>query len=470
MKKKSVQILILGLFVSMFLLLSLQGGIIPVAGKKGGTIEITATDDLPVGTPIIVSDPSSSGIALETAIVVDAGETELLTQYDEGIDELVFVLAAEIKAGATASFELTGESSGTSNGQTVKVKMAQGDYDATYDDWLPASQTGTFMNGSSLSKKVTAIGDVIWVDTDWGTLCLAVEADWRQGTWRHVWMKDELYDAVGTLNWNASSDGHFQWAASLFQDADEGWQRGGEWPDTIEFKNVGPVRAVIKTVANSDFKDLQGQSVQNMNATRTYSIYNGLVGIGQHFTLSGDNATQAMTDFTELNELEDALYMKHQMMDGRFGEARANNYTLVLIPGVGEKVARGSGPQEVNKFTDSYFAVYSNVTRQGYVYNWGLFKYKSDIDRFDPGNEIVIHYNFDAFPEDGLNRWYVPFSEPYNTSGSTIADYAEKLNTAWAAEYTTESKAAPAPGFELMFGIVALIGVSLFIRKRLRRN
>lgn len=469
MKKKSVKILLLGLFVILFFTQATQGGIVPVGAKKAGTITVTAVDDLGAGTPIIVNASLlPSGIDLDTAIVVDTDENELPTQYDEGIDELVFVLKTAIAKDEEVAFDLTGESSGTDNGQTVSMKIGQGDYHTTYGSWLPSSQTGTFMNGTTQANMVKAIGDVIWVESDWGVLCLQVEADWRQGTWRHVYLKDEKYDAVGTDKWNASSDWQFQWAASLFQDADEGWQRGSGAPDTIEVKKVGPVRAVIKAIANADYKDLLGQSVKNCNATRTYTIYNNLMGIGQHFTLSGDNATQAMTDFTELNELEEPIRMKHQMMGGRFGEKGATNYTKVFAPGAGEG-ERGV-QVDLSKVTDSYFAVYSNVTKVGFFYNWGSFDYKANLDKLDPGQEVVMNYHFDAFPAEGLNRFYVPIAKAYDADGDTIAEYTAAINDMWTAEYTIKTAGVPAPGFDYLLGIIALLGVSLFIRKQLRRR
>jgi hypothetical protein len=437
-----------------------QVGIVPVTAKKAGTITVTAGDDeLVKGTPIILNASLiPDGITPETAIIVD-GEDELPTQYDEDLNEVVFQLPSAIEADGTATFDIIGETSGSNNGQDASIKIGQGDYAATYDDWLPTWATKGFVNGTTQANMVKAIGDVIWVETDWGVLCLAVEADWRQGTWRHVVMTDANWDAVGTHNWNASSDWQFQWAASLFQDADEGWQHGAP-ADTVAIKEVGPVRAVIQTVANSDYKDLLAQSVQNCNATRTYTIYDGFVGIAQHFTLTGDNATQAMTDFTTLNDLEEPLRMKHQMMDGRFNEVGANNLTKVHVPGLSADVDRGGGAVDMTDATDTYFAIYSDSDKRGYVYNYADM---DNLDKFDPGNEIVMNYAFDAFPEEGLHRFYVPFE----TYTGTFADHAASLNTMWTASYDTEIEAAAAaPGFSLLLSTFVLIGVAFVIRKR----
>ncbi|MFX0210496.1 MAG: hypothetical protein ACFFDT_31240 [Candidatus Hodarchaeota archaeon] len=458
MKKKSIQTLTVGLFVFLFLMYATQIGTVPVAAKKAGTITVTTGDDeLVEGTPIILNASLIEGIEPATAIVMD-GDTELPTQYDEDLNELVFQLPDAIEANGTATFDITGEESGSDNDQTASIKIGQGDYDATYDDWLPTWATTTFMNGTTECNMVKAIGDVIWVETDWGVLCLAVEADWRQGTWRHVVMKDSEWDAVGTHNWNACANWQFQWAASLFQDADEGWQHGAP-ADTVTIKEVGPVRAVIQTVANSDYKDLLAQSVQNCNATRTYTIYDGFVGIAQHFTLTGDNATQAMTDFTALNDLEEPLRMKHQLMDGRFNEMGANNLSTIHVPGKSPDFARGGGAVDMTDATDPYFAVYED-DGHGYVYNYADME---NLEKFDPGNEIVMNYAFDAFPEEGLHRYYIPF----NSYTGSFADHAAALNTMWTAEYGTEFEAAAAaPGFELFLSTVVLIGAAIVIRKR----
>ncbi len=456
MKKKSIQALTVGLFVFLFLMYATQVGIVPVAAKKAGTITVTAgDDDLVEGTPIILNASMiPDGIAKATAIIMDE-DTELPTQFDEDLDELVFQLPADLEADASVTFDIVGEASGSNNGQSASITIGQGDYATTYDDWLPTWATKGFMNGTTQANMVKVIGDVIWVETDWAVLCLAVEADWRQGTWRHVAMKDPKWDAVGTHNWNASSDWQFQWAASLFQDADEGWPRGGGLPDTVEIKEVGPVRAVIKTIANAPFKDNLGQLVQNCNATRTYTMYDGFVGIAQHFTLSGENATQAMTDFTELNDLEEPLRMKHQMMDGTL-------LKKVHVPGITTDFARGGGAVDMSDATDPYFAIYNDTTKFGYVYNYAD---KKNLEAFDPGNEIVMNYKYTKFPEEGLCRFYIPF----DTYTGTFADHAASLNTMWTAEYTYEIEAAAAaPGFTLLFSTIILIGVALVIRKRRR--
>lgn len=206
------------------------------------------------------------------------------------------------------------------------------------------------------------------------------------------------------------------------------------------------------------------------------------MGIGQHFTISGVNAEQAMIDFTELNALEEPLRMKHQLMDGRYGELGANNLTKVHVPGI-SAINRGSGPINMYSATNSYFAIYSDTSKHGYVYNWGPFKYKNNLERLEPGNEIVMKYAFDAMPTD-LKRFYVPFS---SYSGD-IANHAESLNTMWTAEFavtiieyeptTTEETTAttgettepvpsiPTPGFIFITIALSLIGISVRNKRR----
>jgi hypothetical protein len=166
-----------------------------------------------------------------------------------------------------------------------------------------------------------------------------------------------------------------------------------------------------------------------------------------------------MTDFTALNDLEEPLRMKHQMMDGRFNEVGANNLTKVHVPGLTD-LDRGGGAVDMTDATDPYFAIYSDTDKRGYVYNYADMK---NLDKFDPGNEIVMNYAFDKFPEDGLRRFYIPF----DTYTGTFADHAASLNTMWTAEYTTAFEAAAAaPGFELFLSTIVLIGAAIVIRKR----
>lgn len=461
MKKKKLSLLTTILFVFLVLIYATQIGVVPVGAKKAGTLTVTAgTRQLVKGTPIIINASTLPvGIAKET-VIISNGNDELPTQYDKKLNELVFQLPFGLNAKDSFTFNILGEASGDNNGQKATIKIGQGDYDATYKTWLPTWATTTFMNGSTECNMVKDIGNVIWVETDWGVLCLAVEADWRQGTWRHVALKNAQWDAVGTHNWNACSNWQFQWAASLFQDADEGWQHGTP-ADTVKIKKVGPVRTVIRVVANSDYKDLLGQSVSQVNATRTYTIYNGFIGIHQHFTLTGENATQAMIDFTQLNELEEPLRIKHQIMDGRFGEFGANNLTKIHVPGLSTDIERGSGAVDMSDTTHPYFAVYNASDLRGYFYNYADME---NLEKFDPGNEIVMNYVFDAFPENGLKRFFVPF---YDFSG-TITNHASSINAKWTADYTYEIQeaAAASPGFEFLFSTVILIGTVLFLKKR----
>ena len=460
MQKKKIQILSIGLFILVLFVQSPQTGTASVSAWNAVTIVVTAgSDGLAAGTPIIMADSEFSGdFALATAVVMD-GDTELPTQYDADLGELVFQLPAAIAASGEQTFEVEASSSGDTNDQTTTITMTQGDYNETYSDYLPAWSSTLLMNGTALASDVHSIGDVIWVETDWGILCLQVEADWRQGTWKHVILKAENWDAVGGFH-KAATNWRWRWAQALFQDADEGWPRGGGAPDTIEIMTYGPVRAVIRAVANSNFKDNLGQQVQNVNATRTYTIYSGTPGIAQHFTLTGTNATQAMTDFKVLNELDEPLRMKHQLMDSQYNTSGSNNLSTVYVPG-DATYNRGTAVFNLSKLTDPYFAVYNDVSKHGYVYNYGS---TDKITNIDAGNEVVMNYAYDAFPTAGLNRYWTPFS----TFTGTIADHAAAVNNMWVASYTTamEEHAKPAPGFEIVMGTLTLVGIAIFVRKR----
>lgn len=448
-----------------------------IAFSQIATITITAgSDALITGTPIIIDDSKYTGTSsLKTAIIHD-GSTALPTQYDEKLGELVFQLPHAIAASGSKTFKLHTSKTGTSNGQLATINIGQGDYHNTYDAWLPSWATTTFMNSTNVCDMVKAIGDVIWVETDWGILCLVVEAAWRQSTWRHVIMKAAKLDVVGTHNWNACNNWQFQWAASLFQDADEGWQHGAP-ADTVEIKKVGPVRAVIQTIANSDYKDLLAQTVEDCNATRTYFVYSKFPGIHQHFTLTGANAAQAMIDFTDLNDLEEPLRMKHQMMDGRFHEKGANNLTKVHVPGLIANLDRGSGTVDMTDATDPYFAIYSDREKHGYVYNYADME---NLERFEPANEIVMNYAFDALPKEGLNRYFIPFDSYIGD----IRSYTATLNTMWTAGYivdyestssietTTEDNSIEGPSLQtpgFLFITLALILIGISVRNKGRK-
>ncbi|MHA1996081.1 MAG: hypothetical protein ACW97Z_16210 [Candidatus Hodarchaeales archaeon] len=480
MQKRNIQILSIGLFFLLFLMQSPQSGAASVSAYNAATIVVTAgSDALVVGTPIIIAGSEFSGdFALATAVVMD-GATALPTQYDAGLDELVFQLPAAVAASGSKTFEVQADATGSSNGQSATITMGQGDYNETYSDWVPTWYAPYLANGTGHSTRLDSYGDVIWVETDWAVLCLTVEADWRQGTFKHVFMKNADWDAAGGFH-NATT-GNWRWEQSLFQDADEGWPRGGGAPDTIEIKKVGPVRAVIKAIANSNFKDNLGQQVQNVNATRTYTIYNGFAGIAQHFTITGTNATQAMTDFSVLNTLMEPMRMKHQLLDGLYNTLGSNNLTKVFVPGDAtlnnETYTRGTATFNLSAVTDSYFAVYNDSDTRGYVYNWGPFGYLENLTNIDAGNQVVMNYAFDMFPTGGFDRYWTPFS----TFTGDIGVHAAAVNDGWVASYTvaitdhdapttttttTTTTADGGPGFELVLVTLGLVGASVFIRKR----
>ncbi|MHA2224082.1 MAG: hypothetical protein ACXAC8_02685 [Candidatus Hodarchaeales archaeon] len=464
MLKKRYQLFLVGVFIFLFVLQSPQRGTAAEPPFTAATITVTAgSDALVAGTPIVIDSSEFSGnFSLATAVVSVDNTTGLATQYDADLGEFVFQLPSAVAASGTATFFVNATETGTTNDQTA-METDQGDYNTTFAANLP-SWVVTAQSIAANTSMVDAIGDVLWIKADWGTLCLALEADWRQGTFKHVVMENPNWDAVGA-SFNSSSDWQWQWAASLFQDADEGWPRGGGAPDTVKFVTAGPVRTTIQVVANSDWKDNLGQSVQNVNATRTYTIYNDLAGITQHFTLTGANATQAQTNFTTLNAFGEPLGMKHQLMDGRFGEKGANNLTKVLAPG-DMTYDRGSANLNLSKMTDSYLAMYHATEKRGYVYNFGTLD--SNLKQVDAGNEIVMNYAYTAFPAAGLMRYYTPF----NTYTGAIADKAAALNTQWVATYTVaiveheRPQPAPAPGFEFILVTLTIIGASLFVRKK----
>ena len=102
MQKRNIQILSIGLFFLLFLMQSPQSGAASVSAYNAATIVVTAgSDALVVGTPIIIAGSEFSGdFALATAVVMD-GATALPTQYDAGLDELVFQLSAAVAASGS---------------------------------------------------------------------------------------------------------------------------------------------------------------------------------------------------------------------------------------------------------------------------------------------------------------------------------------------------------------------------------
>ncbi len=483
MQKRNIQILSIGLLFLLFLMQSPQSGAASASAYNAATIVVTAgSDALVVGTPIIIAGSDFSGdFALATAVVMD-GATALPTQYDAGLDELVFQLPAALAASGSKTFEVQADATGSSNGQT-SITMTRGDYNETYSDFLPAWSSAYIMNGSALANDVHSIGDVIWVDTDWGVLCLQVEASWRHGTWKHVIMKDNNWDVVsGFLN--ATSDWRWRWETGLFQDADEGWQVGGRGPDTIEIESAGPVRAVIRAVANSPHRDLDQYLVENANATRTYTVYNGIPGITQHFAITGPNATQAHTDWSVLSEVLEPLKMKHQHLDSTSNTLGSNNLTKVYVAGdptPSNETYTRNAVANLTAVTDSYFAVYNDTDTRGYVYNWGPFEYLDNITNLEFANQIVMNYRFDYFPAAGFNRYWIPFSSFTGNIGDHAASLNTNMKSLMEASYTfvitehdppttttttTTTEDGGAPGFELVLATLSLVGASVFIRKR----
>ena len=111
MQKKKLQIVSIGLFVLLFLALSPQTGITSVSAWNAVTIVVTAgSDGLAAGTPIIMADSEfSDDFSLATAVVMD-GDTDLPTQYDADLGELVFQLPTAIAASGEQTFEVEASS------------------------------------------------------------------------------------------------------------------------------------------------------------------------------------------------------------------------------------------------------------------------------------------------------------------------------------------------------------------------
>jgi len=91
--------------------------------KNIADITITAgADGLVAKMPITINadDLSSYSVSLATAIV-KSGSTELPTQYDAELEELVFQLPAAIVASGSATFELWADPIGAKNGQDAST-------------------------------------------------------------------------------------------------------------------------------------------------------------------------------------------------------------------------------------------------------------------------------------------------------------------------------------------------------------
>ena len=474
------------------------------AAYKAAKIVVTAgSDGLVANTPVIIDDSElTDTFSLATAIV-KSGTTELPTQHDEELGELVFQLPSAIAVNGSATFEVYAEETGTSNGQSASIKLGKGRYNETYGDWLPDKFSDTFTDatGKVVQPSETwwgpnSIGEVIWVETDWAIMCLHVGASWRQGSWKHVIMTDadpaKEWDAANAM-YNAS-EGPWKWGTGLFNDVDPGWGSGATVlaNDTVNFVKVGPVRAVMQMVSRVGYSGVVGEVA--INASRTYSVYDGFSGIAQLFNITGAKANEAFVDFKPLN-FDAELTITTQIIDGAYPTWNlvegSNNFTKVYAPGDGVKDRVGGGNFDLTKVNDSYVGVY-NESNYGFALNWGSYSYKQNVTKIDWSEEVVmaIRYSFDYFPRTGLNRLYVPFSGGAVGTGS-VTDYIDSLNARWVAPYTTSvslyeppiyitvhvtddvtvmvttTVTESAPGFVFLTTILVLAAVSvIYYRKR----
>ncbi len=502
MIRKRTIILSLSLFTLLFLMnsmTSLRATPPPLrisAATKVATITVTGgSGGLVANTPIIIdeSEFSAYSISLATAIVKD-GTTELNTQYDSELGELVFQIPNAIAASGTKTFDLYAEATGSTNGQSTTIEVGQGNYSETYDAWLPSSLTdnGWMIDSENVSPNVAAVGNVVWVETDWVILCFQLQAQWRQGSLKHIYMKDEGWD-LQMASFNASQDRQFTWSGWP-SDHNFGWEKeydNGYGLDTATIVKAGPVRAVVRTVSSTGWRSPWGAPYYNLNQTLTWFVYNDYTGWAQHFELTSDNATllnQAFTDFTIFNYGE-PMEWQHKLRDQGFQGGDFNlspgwphNFTHLYTPGqpIGY---RGYGMTKsdfnASKLTESYLGMY-NTSNYGYMYHWGTPV--ENVTQINwSGEEVAIHSKLYAFPEEGLMRYCVPFS---GVSGNAT-EYIDAANDRWTATYTvaiaefvpetttttseetTESTSEGGPGFEFITTILVIATVSvIFYRKR----
>ncbi|MHA2029670.1 MAG: DUF4861 family protein [Candidatus Kariarchaeaceae archaeon] len=125
------------------------------------------TTDLVINTPIVLktTDFPLPYSKLATAVIYD-GAVALPTQADDlngdgVVDEIVFQLQADILATNSKTFTLKVSNDGLNNGQTpAAIDLTIGDYNETYMDFLPASMTGNFNNGTHNAPAVDEVGEV----------------------------------------------------------------------------------------------------------------------------------------------------------------------------------------------------------------------------------------------------------------------------------------------------------------------
>ncbi len=364
-------------FAVIFLSLFVVPSVVKAAdGTKVAVIKVTAgTDALAANTPIVIkpADLPEGVTALNTAVIYD-GSTALPTQADNlygdsAIDEIVFQLPEAIAAGESASFNLYVDEEATDNGQSASttIDLAHEDhYNETYDAWLPAAYVAGYSNTSGNAPAVDEVGEVIWVETDWGIMCLYVSAGWRQGTWKHAYIKNSAHDAL-MANYDPWTDWRWQWLRFGYE-SDQGWHNG-DYPDEVMIAKVGPVRAVIQTKTGVGYVGATG-NLDNLKLLRTYTLYSGFQGLRQNIRLTGSDAAQAATDFTALYNGETLDFVSKWMDFGANTTSTpwsylptGNKYDRVYSPGTPNFAGDSNryNPDEqylvLDDMEDSYFAM-----------------------------------------------------------------------------------------------------------------
>ncbi|MHA2363087.1 MAG: DUF4861 family protein [Candidatus Hodarchaeales archaeon] len=450
-----------------------------VTARNGAVFDVTAgTTALKASTPIIIDvgdlPITSDDGDLATAIVYDADDEELPTQADDldgdgAVDEIVFQLPAEIAASGSATFTVYVEE-GTDNGQdAADMNVTQGEYADDYADFLPAAlvTAQNFMNGTTVSENVGNVGDVVWIKTGWGVMCMYVEAGWRQSAFKHI-----VVDGVDiqSAKWNASGEWQWDWSR-MFYDSDPGWQNDAE-ADTVNIKKVGPVRAVVQTTTGVGYKGLTGD-LDNLKATRTYTFYNSFQGIAQNLRMTGSSAADAADNMTALYGGPLKFVSKFIDQDSECN-ANSNCFNNVYAPGTpnlaGNTTRYVSGLQALNvsELTANYLAMY-NAANDGFAFYWGDIDNADVLEAIDwSGGEIVVKQAYDTFPLEGVDRVMVPFkgeASPQTYVDTAVGGWIAAFD-AGSVSNTSTTKESAAPGFELPLAIFAITVVALIYRKR----
>ncbi|MHA2029671.1 MAG: DUF4861 family protein, partial [Candidatus Kariarchaeaceae archaeon] len=281
-----------------------------------------------------------------------------------------------------------------------------------------------------------------------------VEAGWRQSGFKHIYMKDLGWDVL-MAQWNASSDGNWQWIRS-FWEADFGWHNG-DYPDKLTISNVGPVRAVVQTESGIGYNGRYGVS-DEIRASKTYTFYDNFAGIAQNIRLVGTDAVAASEDMTALygGPLEFTSkfldFSMNHTADPWVPYVQSNAFDTVYSPGAPYLSGNQSRYQpdgdlrklNVSLMTEPYFGMF-NSTGYGYGFYWGHFDYRNNIAGLDwSDGEIVVKYEFDQFPLGGINRLLLPFSDsadPNATIDAMVNDWTNEyylITTSYVDELPPE--------------------------------